>query len=176
MEGFGVITGVLPLVNQSIVRAVCAPTAAVRRCARCAFALRVVACWSCVALPWPGSSAHGALTTSHGVGRPRPRPPILPPPQGDSPDTHKNLSPSLNPSPVTPGISASAIRLVAGPYHTCVIVSGGGVMCWGFNSNGQLGIGSTIDQTSPVTVEGASDNDYDSQYLLWPGPSPKAII
>jgi hypothetical protein len=52
-----------------------------------------------------------------------------------------------------PGLSASAIA--AGGYHTCAIVSGGGVMCWGLNYYGQLGIGSTDPQTSPVTVPGA---------------------
>jgi tRNA G18 (ribose-2'-O)-methylase SpoU len=52
------------------------------------------------------------------------------------------------------GLSASAIA--AGYAHTCAIVSGGEVMCWGDNGNGQLGIGSRTDQKSPVTVPGAT--------------------
>ena len=49
-----------------------------------------------------------------------------------------------------PGYSAVAIAL--GQYHTCVIVSGGGVKCWGYNGYGQLGIGSSSTQYSPVDV------------------------
>ncbi len=53
-----------------------------------------------------------------------------------------------------PGISAVAISL--GLLHTCVIVSGGRIKCWGSNSNGQLGIGSRTDATSPADVAGDS--------------------
>jgi hypothetical protein len=52
-----------------------------------------------------------------------------------------------------PGVSAVAIALGLG--HTCVIASGGGVKCWGYNSNGQLGINSTVDATRPANVTGA---------------------
>ena len=50
----------------------------------------------------------------------------------------------------TPGLAATAIS--AGGSHTCALVTGGRLMCWGSNANGQLGIGSTTDQYSPQAV------------------------
>ena len=49
-----------------------------------------------------------------------------------------------------PGVVATRIAL--GRYHTCVLLSGGGVKCWGDNGYGQLGIGNTDNQYSPVDV------------------------
>jgi alpha-tubulin suppressor-like RCC1 family protein len=34
----------------------------------------------------------------------------------------------------------------------CALVTGGGILCWGYNRYGQLGIGNTEDQYSPVAV------------------------
>jgi len=39
----------------------------------------------------------------------------------------------------------TAIAITAGYEHTCVIVSGGDVMCWGRGDRGQLGYGNTND-------------------------------
>jgi hypothetical protein len=48
------------------------------------------------------------------------------------------------------GVSATAIA--AGFDYTCVLVTWGGVKCWGRNDYGQLGIGNTVQQNSPVDV------------------------
>ncbi len=69
------------------------------------------------------------------------------------PSTHVIRPPRPNPSPSkhTPGVSATALAN-GYYYHTCVLVTGGGVKCWGQNDNGQLGIGNTVQQNSPVDV------------------------
>ncbi len=65
------------------------------------------------------------------------------------------------------GVSATAIAL--GASHTCAIEAGGGVKCWGLNDYGQLGIGSTLQQASPVAVAGAGgwgDRDVSGHYIF----------
>ena len=49
----------------------------------------------------------------------------------------------------------SAIAIALGRYHTCAIVTGGTLKCWGYNGNGQLGIYNYNTQYSPVDVLGS---------------------
>ena len=45
-----------------------------------------------------------------------------------------------------------AVALAAGNFHTCALLMGGGVMCWGMNDYGQLGIGKVINMIKPIAV------------------------
>lgn len=54
------------------------------------------------------------------------------------------------------GLSGKVLALTAGNAHTCALIQGGSVQCWGSNSDGQLGDGSFLDSTKPVTVSGLS--------------------
>jgi alpha-tubulin suppressor-like RCC1 family protein len=50
------------------------------------------------------------------------------------------------------GLSGTATSISAGNNHTCVLISGGAVQCWGSNRDGQLGDGNIIEYSIPVTV------------------------
>ncbi len=63
----------------------------------------------------------------------------------------------------------SAVAMSLGFYHTCAIPVGGGLKCWGLNSDGQLGIGSTSNQLSPVDVPGVTSKPL---FLLSVSPHP----
>lgn len=46
------------------------------------------------------------------------------------------------------------VQLASGIKHTCALVSGGEVWCWGLNDSGQLGDGTTTNRNKPVKVNG----------------------
>jgi alpha-tubulin suppressor-like RCC1 family protein len=57
--------------------------------------------------------------------------------------------------PVTvQGITAGASCISGGESHTCAVVAGGGVQCWGWNVSGQLGNGMQSDSPTAVSVAG----------------------
>jgi alpha-tubulin suppressor-like RCC1 family protein len=62
---------------------------------------------------------------------------------------------SMKPVPVVGLTGATAIA--AGASHTCALVSGGTVQCWGDNGSGELGDGTQLSpQIAPVAVKGLS--------------------
>jgi hypothetical protein len=52
------------------------------------------------------------------------------------------------------GLSSSVARISGGFAHTCAVTDAGAVSCWGSNSHGQLGNGTTTDELVPVQVSG----------------------
>ena len=60
-------------------------------------------------------------------------------------------------TPVTPsGLTAGVVRLAAGYYHTCAVLSSGQMRCWGYNAFGQLGNNTLTNSLVPAVVAGLS--------------------
>lgn len=52
------------------------------------------------------------------------------------------------------GLSSGVADLAVGSSHTCALTSAGAVKCWGNGANGRLGIGASLNQSSPADVVG----------------------
>jgi alpha-tubulin suppressor-like RCC1 family protein len=82
---------------------------------------------------------------------------------------------SSSPIPVQVSGVTTATQISAGGSHTCAMLSGGTVKCWGNNGSGQLGNNSTTNSSTPVQVSGIttaksiSDGDSHTCALLSTG-------
>jgi len=55
-------------------------------------------------------------------------------------------------------LPTGAAELAVGAVHNCVRTTAGKVVCWGYNGDGQLGDGSTVDKHTPAQVLGVQSN------------------
>ncbi|HJM24432.1 MAG TPA: hypothetical protein QF821_02155, partial [Candidatus Thalassarchaeaceae archaeon] len=61
-------------------------------------------------------------------------------------------TPSLEPAKASMPLGRKALGISAGSYHTCTLLDDGSIRCWGSNNFGQIGDGTSIERTSPVSV------------------------
>lgn len=105
----------------------------------CGIMTGAVYCWGRNAVGQLGNGAHSSITTQPG---------------GEDANVDK-----LTPVKVVrePGVMAgkTVVDMFAAAYHNCALTSDGKVYCWGYNANGQLGTGDTVNRDKPVEVKGA---------------------
>ena len=51
-------------------------------------------------------------------------------------------------------VAPEAVAITVGVFHTCALLTGGDVECWGNNEYGQLGTGDTANRLTPTAVRG----------------------
>jgi alpha-tubulin suppressor-like RCC1 family protein len=74
---------------------------------------------------------------------------------GNGTAIHNSNVPVAVVNPSGSGVLSGVIAIAAGAMHTCAILAGGAVDCWGWDYAGQLGNGQmTTDSLTPVPVEG----------------------
>lgn len=69
---------------------------------------------------------------------------------GNGTNTNSNVPMAVN------GLGSGVVSVALGNRHACAALASGGVKCWGWGANGQLGNGSTATSNNPVQVSGLS--------------------
>jgi alpha-tubulin suppressor-like RCC1 family protein len=91
---------------------------------------------------------------------------------GDGTNTNRSTPTLVN----TGALRGSVIAVGAGVNHTCALTVSGAVFCWGQNSQGQLGIGSTTSTQTPATVTLSSALGVASGLILAGGLSHTCVV
>ena len=50
------------------------------------------------------------------------------------------------------GNGRTVTQVAVGAYHSCAVLNGGDIKCWGRNDDGQLGDGTTINQRNATSA------------------------
>ena len=67
--------------------------------------------------------------------------------------TSDKYKPQTVQNPTNTSQSLKAAQISVGVNHSLVVDRDGSLWAWGWNSNGQLGIGNTVNQTKPATIK-----------------------
>ncbi len=60
--------------------------------------------------------------------------------------------------PVSVDSIANALQISGGRFHTCILINGGTVKCFGYNGSGQLGVDTVVNKSiTPVLVSGITN-------------------
>jgi alpha-tubulin suppressor-like RCC1 family protein len=95
----------------------------------------------------------GSATPTDGPARPGDAGPA-PPVADAAPDAPRPGDGPAAPDACSPCALPPAISIAAGTAHTCAVLTGGKVVCWGNGGSGQLNAGATFRTAQPLEVVG----------------------